>query len=123
MPAYFDETTLGSIKKEAEGNEYLRLGNIKKIISAIHSYNESELGFVLREEEELDASKIAQGETSDIQKLVQLILGVVVECENKVQYIQSIMALPPDHQKQLMFLIAEVIQTIKNSNLQRVDYE
>jgi DNA-directed RNA polymerase subunit F len=109
MPAYFDEATLGSIKKEAESNEYLRLGNIKKIISAIHSYNENELGFVLREEEELDASKIAQGETSDIQKLVQLILGVVVECENKVQYIQSIMALPPDHQKQLMFLIAEVI--------------
>jgi hypothetical protein len=51
---------------------------------------------------------VKENNVNEIQKLVQYILGAAVECENKVVYIQNIMTLDPQSQKQLMVLIEEV---------------
>jgi hypothetical protein len=52
----------------------------------------------------------------ELSKLVQLILGVVVECERKVEYIPNIMKLDPASQRELMVLIEGVSSAIQFNN-------
>lgn len=52
---------------------------------------------------------VKENNLKEIQKLVQFILGVAVECENKTEYIKNIMKMDAFSQKQLMLLIEEII--------------
>lgn len=57
---------------------------------------------------DLDAAALGRAESDELHKLLQLVLGAAVECENKVTYIQNIMKLEPASQRSLMVLIEEV---------------
>ncbi|PRP87618.1 hypothetical protein PROFUN_04645 [Planoprotostelium fungivorum] len=105
IPHYFDSS---SIKKEAENNDFLKISNLKKINTALDEFFQNELGF--SSEVEVDtAAIIRDGNEAELVKLLQLILGTAIECENKVEYIQSIMQLDAASQRVLMDVIQEVM--------------
>jgi len=108
IPKWID---LSQYKREAEFNDLLKLHNLKLILSSLHSYYKEELGLPkLSEELFVDVNAIVrEGDEEYMKKLIQLIVGVVVECENKVEYIRTIMKMEPESQKELMILIEEVL--------------
>jgi len=102
------------LKKEAETNDFLKLANLKNIVKTLDKYYQEELGLpsIIDEDSEdsVDVNAITKaGDLAQISRLVQLILGVAVECENKVLYIQEIMKMDPSSQKELMVLINGIL--------------
>eukprot|EP01119_Soliformovum_irregulare_P000273 TRINITY_DN10201_c0_g1_i3.p1 TRINITY_DN10201_c0_g1~~TRINITY_DN10201_c0_g1_i3.p1 ORF type:complete len:573 (-),score=171.20 TRINITY_DN10201_c0_g1_i3:355-1929(-) len=112
------------VKREAEENEFLRHNNIKTVVSALDSYYQSELGLP-GQAQDLDSSAIArEGNVQEIQKLVQLILGAAVECDEKIKWIGNIMKMEPASQRQLMVLIEQILnnhQKEKSLSMDRSD--
>lgn len=111
IPSSFQADVL---KRDAETNDFLKLANLKNIVKALDKYYQEELGLpsIIDEDSEdsVDVNAIAKaGDLGQISRLVQLILGVAVECENKVLYIQEIMKLDPSSQKELMVLINGIL--------------
>ena len=50
----------------------------------------------------------SENDTEEIEKLVQLVLGCVVQCENNQEYIQRITSLSESSQSELMVRIQKV---------------
>jgi hypothetical protein len=57
----------------------------------------------------LDPNAIVQGDSKEIQKLIQVILGIVVQSENKAVYIRNMQSMAPEQQKDLIVLIDGVM--------------
>ncbi len=57
---------------------------------------------------EVDPEEVIKGNENHIQKTLQLLLGVVVECEDKASYIQMIISLETMYQQEIMLLLKEV---------------
>jgi len=107
IPHYLDSS---SIKREAETNDFLKISNLKKINTALDDFFRNELGF--SSDVEVDASAIVRDrDEEELIKMLQLILGTAIECENKVQYIESIMQLDSASQRVLMDVIQDVMAT------------
>ncbi len=64
--------------------------------------------------DELDATLIAHADLGSVRKLIQLILGAVLECDNKAAFIQKIMEMDASHQLYIMNLIEEVAAIMLN---------
>ena len=73
----------------------------------------------------------SENDTEEIEKLVQLVLGCVVQCENNQEYIQRITSLSESSQSELMVRIQKVccqieeikIKPKKNQKKKKKDYE
>jgi protein HOOK2 len=58
----------------------------------------------------LDLTAIARsGDTTEICKLMELVLGAAVSCDTKDTYVQNIMTLNEGAQEQLMYIIQKVL--------------
>jgi hypothetical protein len=68
-----------------------KLSNLKLFLKHLEHYNEEELGHKL-ETHDLDLLKIAKYESkSEIIKLFEILLGVLLNCHNKENFIKLIM--------------------------------
>lgn len=73
---------------------------------------------ITNETEGLEASRIAKGEDlEEVQRLVQLILGVAIECEDKAMWIGKIMQLEASAQRQLRVLIEELLKRHRDRSM------
>ena len=98
-----------AIKRDTGDNYLLKAANIKKILSVLNEFYTLELGITETDLEVINANSIAkEGNTSEILKLVELVLGAAVECENKKEYIENIMLLDETSQRDLMVIIERV---------------
>jgi chromosome segregation ATPase len=105
VPRYFD---VSSLKRDVQDNWVLKVNNIKKITNNLDRFYHTELG--IHDEVNIDETIIGRDQDArEIVKLLQLILGVVVECENKVEYIGNIMNMNAAAQRELMVIIEEII--------------
>jgi len=109
-PDYFP---LKSINQNAKENWALGLHNLKKIFANLQDYFQDKSGVMLGAEM-LDLTKIARHrETQEILNLLELVIGVVVECTKKEYYIGQILKLPESVQGQLMPIIESFLNKIQ----------
>ena len=93
-PEWFNPTWRQKIKTDVGNNWRLKVSNLKKLIEAVTEYYIECLNQQLSAFVKPDAAKI--GEHSDKQeltRLLQLILGCAVNCNQKQHYITQIMGM------------------------------
>ena len=111
-PEWFDADWMSKIMRDiSSDNHRLKLSNLKKVLKGMLDYYSEVLfqdsnNFIFP-----DVSKIAEKtDKSELGRMLQLVLGCAVNCEEKEQYIQVIMALESDVQVSVMNSIQELIQ-------------
>jgi len=115
---HFSQGWLAKIKNDVPSdNKHLKANNLRKIIAAIVEFNESVVHFVKLPDFPLpNVNAAAEGQREEIGRMLQLILGCAVNCENKQQYIESIMNLEESVQQVLMLAIQEMIKSAGDSS-------
>ncbi|NWH37714.1 HOOK3 protein, partial [Chloropsis hardwickii] len=108
-PAYFDENWLNRIKTEVGDNWRLKVSNLKKILKGILDYNHEILGQQINDFTLPDVNLIGEhADAAELGRMLQLILGCAVNCEQKHEYIQTIMMMEESVQHVVMTAIQEV---------------
>lgn len=97
------------IKTDVAANWRLRVSNMKKIVEAVMEYYMECLNQQLSGYIKPDATKIGEHCDSDeLLRLLQLILGCAVNCDQKQQYITRIMGMEETVQQAIMQSIQEL---------------
>lgn len=110
-PDWFDDEWMSKVKKDAAGDNWrLKCSNLKKLLKGIMDYytevlNMDIIGFNLP-----DVSCIAEkNDKAELGRLLQLILGCAVNCDEKQEYIQNIMQMEESVQHVVMNAIQELM--------------
>ncbi|XP_062509917.1 protein Hook homolog 3-like [Corticium candelabrum] len=110
-PDWFDQEWLSRIKRDVGDNWRLKVSNLKKIVKRVTDYYEQILHQQIESLQMPDVNLIGEhADTSELGRLLQLILGCAVHCENKHEYIQRIMQLEEEVQHAVMGAIQELMQ-------------
>merc|ERR1719189_418291 len=90
----------------------LRGNNLRKVLNGILDYYKDVIGLQIPREFPLpDVNRVVEGNTEQVGRLLQLILGVAINCPNKEEYIQNIMVMEETVQQVIMKAIQEVLMT------------
>ncbi|XP_015705039.1 protein Hook homolog 3 [Coturnix japonica] len=109
-PVYFDENWLNRIKTEVGDNWRLKVSNLKKILKGILDYNHEILGQQINDFILPDVNLIGEhADAAELGRMLQLILGCAVNCEQKQEYIQTIMMMEESVQHMVMAAIQELM--------------
>ncbi|XP_068032986.1 protein Hook homolog 3 isoform X4 [Anomalospiza imberbis] len=109
-PAYFDDNWLNRIKTEVGDNWRLKVSNLKKILKGILDYNHEILGQQINDFTLPDVNMIGEhADAAELGRMLQLILGCAVNCEQKQEYIQTIMMMEESVQHVVMTAIQELM--------------
>ena len=102
---------VNEMERETEGNWALAYRNITKLMVAIEKYYQEILKLRdFNQQAVLDKMEIARNANKhEIIKLVELVLGIMVQSELKSQFIQVITQLEKKHQAVLMHLMEKWI--------------
>jgi len=108
-PEWFTAVWKAKIKTDVSTNWRLRVSNMKKIVEAVMEYYVECLNQQLSGYIKPDATKIGEHCDSDeLRRLLQLILGCAVNCDQKQQYITRIMGMEETVQRAIMQSIQEL---------------
>nr|XP_039258269.1 protein Hook homolog 3-like isoform X4 [Styela clava] len=108
---FFDTTWLSRIKEDVGDNFRLKTNNLKKVLNHMIDYFREVTGNELVGFQLPDLMAISeQTDKQQLGRLLQLILGVVVNCSKKQHYIEEIMQLDEDVQHVVMTAIQELMQ-------------
>uniref|UniRef100_A0A663FGN7 Protein Hook homolog 3 n=1 Tax=Aquila chrysaetos chrysaetos TaxID=223781 RepID=A0A663FGN7_AQUCH len=109
-PAYFHDNWLNRIKTEVGDNWRLKVSNLKKILKGILDYNHEILGQQIDDFTLPDVNLIGEhADAAELGRMLQLILGCAVNCEQKQEYIQTIMMMEESVQHVVMTAIQELM--------------
>ncbi|XP_041418991.1 protein Hook homolog 3-like isoform X5 [Xenopus laevis] len=109
-PVYFDENWLNRIKTDVGDNWRLKISNLKKILKGILDYNHEILGHQINDFTLPDVNLVGEhSDPSELGRMLQLILGCAVQCEQKQEYIQTIMMMEESVQHMVMTAIQELM--------------
>uniref|UniRef100_A0A674JU75 Hook microtubule tethering protein 2 n=1 Tax=Terrapene triunguis TaxID=2587831 RepID=A0A674JU75_9SAUR len=107
--SWFNEAWLLRIKDDTSDNWRLKVSNLKKILQSVLEYCQDVLGHQISERHLPDVNLIGEfSDTSELGKLLQLVLGCAISCEKKQEHIQQIMTLEESVQHVVMAAIQEV---------------
>lgn len=102
-PDTFTESWLGKIKTDVGSNWRLKISNLKKVVEGIFDYYVDVLNINLSEFARPDVMRMAeQSDAAELGRLLQLILGCAVNCNQKQDYITQIMELEESLQRNIM---------------------
>lgn len=108
-PEWFTAAWKAKIKTEVSSNWRLKVSNLKKIIEAVTEYYVECLNQQLSGYIKPDATKIGEhSDNMELRRLLQLILGCAVNCNQKQQYITRIMGMEEAVQQVIMQSIQEL---------------
>ncbi|KAL0133742.1 hypothetical protein PUN28_001009 [Cardiocondyla obscurior] len=109
-PEWFTAVWKAKIKTDVGTNWRVKVSNMKKIVEAVIEYymeclNQQLTGYI-----KPDATKIGgeQCDKDELRRLLQLILGCAVNCDEKQQYITRIMGMEETVQRAIMQSIQEL---------------
>ncbi|CAM4331730.1 unnamed protein product [Leuciscus chuanchicus] len=109
-PSWFNETWLSRIKEEGGTNWRLKVSNLKKILQSMMEYYHDVLSQQVSEEHVPDVCLIGEmGDVTELGRLLQLVLGCAVSCDQKLEHIQQIMTLEESVQHVVMAAIQELL--------------
>lgn len=108
-PEWFTAVWKAKIKTDVGTNWRLRVSNMKKIVEAVMEYYMECLNQQLSGYVKPDAIKIGEYcDNDELRRLLQLILGCAVNCDQKQQYITRIMGMEETVQRAIMQSIQEL---------------
>lgn len=108
-PEWFTPVWKAKIKTDVGSNWRLRVSNLKKIVEVVIEYYIECLNQQLLDYVKPDATKIGEhGDSNELRRLLQLILGCAVNCNQKQQYITRIMGMEESVQQAIMQSIQEL---------------
>lgn len=117
-PEWFTAVWKAKIKSDVGANWRLRVSNMKKIVEAVMEYYVECLNQQLSGYVKPDATKIGEHCDSDeLRRLLQLILGCAVNCDQKQQYITGIMGMEETVQQAIMQSIQELESSVHGPRL------
>ncbi|XP_077292324.1 hook microtubule tethering protein isoform X2 [Arctopsyche grandis] len=123
-PDFFTPNWNSKIKADVGSNWRLKVSNLKKIVERIIDYYQDVLSLSLVEFPKPDVNKIAEkGDIDELGRLLQLILGCAVNCDQKEEYIRRIMQLEISCQRSIMQAIQELESSIHNRNRSSISLE
>ncbi|XP_041741218.1 protein Hook homolog 3 isoform X4 [Coregonus clupeaformis] len=107
---YFTDNWISRIKPEVGDNWRLKISNLKKVLKGILDYNQEVLQQQINDFTLPDISLIGEhSDAAELGRMLQLILGCAVNCEQKQEYIQTIMMLEESVQHVVMTAIQELM--------------
>lgn len=107
-PEWFTNTWYSKIKSDVVNNWRLKVSNLKKIIEAVTEFYVECLNQPLSGYTKPDAQKIGEHcDSIELKRLMQLVLGCAVNCNDKQLYITRIMGL--EESVQQVFLLKILI--------------
>ncbi|XP_072552458.1 protein Hook homolog 3 isoform X3 [Salminus brasiliensis] len=107
---YFSDVWISRIKSEVGDNWRLKISNLKKILKGILDYNREILGQQINDFTLPDVNLIGEhSDAAELGRMLQLILGCAVNCEQKQEYIQTIMMMEESVQHVVMTAIQELM--------------
>uniref|UniRef100_A0A673IYD9 Calponin-homology (CH) domain-containing protein n=1 Tax=Sinocyclocheilus rhinocerous TaxID=307959 RepID=A0A673IYD9_9TELE len=108
--SWFNETWLSRIKEDGGTNWRLKVSNLKKILQSMMEYYHDVLGQQVSDEHVPDVCLIGEmGDVTELGRLLQLVLGCAVSCDQKQEHIQQIMTLEESVQHVVMTAIQELL--------------
>ncbi|XP_012234384.1 protein Hook homolog 3 [Linepithema humile] len=108
-PEWFSAVWKAKIKTDVGANWRLRVSNMKKIVEAVMEYYMECLNQQLSGYVKPDAIKIGEHCDSDeLRRLLQLILGCAVNCDQKQQYITRMKSMDETVQRAIMQSIQQL---------------
>lgn len=108
-PEWFTAVWKAKIKTDVGTNWRLKVSNMKKIVEAVMEYYVECLNQQLSGYVKPDANKIGEHcDNDELRRLLQLILGCAVNCDQKQQYITRIMGMEETVQQAIMQSIQEL---------------
>uniref|UniRef100_A0A671QAG7 Protein Hook homolog 2-like n=1 Tax=Sinocyclocheilus anshuiensis TaxID=1608454 RepID=A0A671QAG7_9TELE len=114
--SWFNETWLSRIKEDGGTNWRLKVSNLKKILQSMMEYYHDVLGQQVSDEHVPDVCLIGEmGDVTELGRLLQLVLGCAVSCDQKQEHIQQIMTLEEQVQHVVMTAIQEVHNTQRST--------
>uniref|UniRef100_A0A8C6V686 Hook microtubule tethering protein 3 n=1 Tax=Neogobius melanostomus TaxID=47308 RepID=A0A8C6V686_9GOBI len=100
-----EDLTTGIVMAQA-----LQKINLKKILKGILDYNQEILGQLINDFRLPDVNLIGEhSDAAELGRMLQLILGCAVSCEQKQEYIQTIMSMEESVQHVVMTAIQELM--------------
>jgi len=102
-PKYFDKE---SLRQDVLDNWVLKSENIRLLVDNLERFYTEELGITSSLNVDIDA--ISNSDSDEIAKLIESILHVTMESEDKNDYIENIMNLDQDTQNDLMIVIEKI---------------
>ncbi|XP_036832479.1 protein Hook homolog 3 isoform X1 [Oncorhynchus mykiss] len=107
---YFTDNWISRIKPEVGDNWRLKISNLKKVLKGILDYNQEVLQQQINDFTLPDINLIGEhSDAAELGRMLQLILGCAVNCEQKQEYIQTIMMLEESVQHVVMTAIQELM--------------
>ncbi|XP_019937808.2 protein Hook homolog 3 isoform X3 [Paralichthys olivaceus] len=107
---YFSDVWIGRIKPDVGDNWRLKVSNLKKVLKGILDYNQEILGQHINDFTLPDVNLIGEhSDAAELGRMLQLILGCAVNCEQKQEYIQTIMMMEESVQHVVMTAIQELM--------------
>ncbi|XP_075249122.1 protein Hook homolog 3-like isoform X3 [Convolutriloba macropyga] len=111
-PSHFDSDFTAKIRREDLVDYRLKANNLKKIVQFIISYYQEVLFQDLSDEVLPDETRIAADcDGEETSKMLRLVLGCAINCDQKEQYISGIMALEESIQQDVMSAIQKLMSS------------
>jgi len=107
-PDYFNPTWLSKVTVPVKENKRLKVNNIRKVVSSTVDYLKDVTGMQLAEFPVPDVNKVVEGDKGHVGRLLQLILGVAINCGKQTEHIQMIMEMEEEVQRVVMMAIQEL---------------
>ncbi|XP_078485464.1 protein Hook homolog 3 isoform X2 [Ciona intestinalis] len=109
-PDYFNTEWLARIKPDVGDNYRLKTNNLRKVLNQMMSYFRDGLGNIIVGFEIPDVSVISEmSDKNQLGRMLQLMLGVAVNCPTKQHRIEQIMQLDENVQHVVMTAIQELM--------------
>ncbi|XP_034565473.1 protein Hook homolog 3 [Notolabrus celidotus] len=107
---YFNDAWISRVKPEVGDNWRLKISNLKKVLKGILDYNQEVLGQHINDFTLPDVNLIGEhSDAAELGRMLQLLLGCAVNCEQKQEYIQTIMMMEESVQHVVMTAIQELM--------------
>ncbi|KAL0963224.1 hypothetical protein UPYG_G00351360 [Umbra pygmaea] len=107
---YFNDSWISRIKPEVGDNWRLKISNLKKVLKGILDYNQEVLQQQINDFTLPDINLIGEhSDAAELGRMLQLILGCAINCEQKQEYIQTIMMMEESVQHVVMTAIQELM--------------
>lgn len=109
-PAFFSEEWLSGIIAEEASNKHLKISKLKKVLKEIVSFYDEVIGIKIQESKKPNLKMVVENNNLiEMGKLLQLVLGCAVNCDNKQDYIQAIMGMEESVQHGVMTAIQQLM--------------
>ena len=115
-PNSFDSSWVSKVTNVGD-NKRLRLNNVRKVLTGTVDYLKDVVGMQLSQFPLPDTNKVVECDKSHLGRMLQLILGVAINCRNREEHIQTIWQEMEQESQILVMQAIQELQEIQSQSL------